>query len=323
MAIFMPRTSHAAFLEARHSRRQMGPRARVADRQIAIAGWVVEIASCMSPDPARGCQPLVRFHAAGLWHHAGFPVPRFLFPVLTGLVILAAWWIACLADAFPTGTVPSPDEVAVAFVDELRSWRLVEDVIASLYRVAWGYVTAVVAAVPLGLVIGRSLATRDALMPWINFFRNLSPIAWIPFAIVWFGVGDPPAIFIIFLATFFQIVLATSAAAASVPKVYYRVAEDMALTGNEILFKITLPAILPQLVTALRVAIGVAWMVVVAAEMIAVRSGLGFLIVDARNGLRMDLVVMGMIVIGALGIGLDALFSRLAKIPAVRWGFER
>ncbi len=250
-------------------------------------------------------------------------MPRFLLPIITGLVILAAWWIACLADAFPIGTVPTPPEVAAAFVEEIKSWRMIDDIIASLYRVAWGYISAVVAAVPLGLVLGRSLNTRAALMPWINFFRNLSPIAWIPFAIVWFGVGDPPAIFIIFLATFFQIVLATAAASASVPKVYYRVAEDMALTGTEVLFKITLPAILPQLVIALRVAIGVAWMVVVAAEMIAVRSGLGFLIVDARNALRMDLVVCGMIVIGSIGIALDVLFARLAKIPAVRWGFER
>lgn len=250
-------------------------------------------------------------------------MPRFLLPIMTGLVILGAWWIACLADAFPVGTVPTPPEVAAAFVEEIKSWRMIDDIIASLYRVAWGYISAVVAAVPLGLVLGRSLNTRAALMPWINFFRNLSPIAWIPFAIVWFGVGDPPAIFIIFLATFFQIVLATAAASASVPKVYYRVAEDMALTGTEILFKITLPAILPQLVIALRVAIGVAWMVVVAAEMIAVRSGLGFLIVDARNALRMDLVVCGMIVIGSIGIALDVLFARLAKIPAVRWGFER
>jgi NitT/TauT family transport system permease protein len=262
------------------------------------------------------------FFMREIWHDAHV-VPRFLLPILTGLVILAAWWIASALDAFPTGTVPAPDEVGAAFVEELRSWRLIEDIIASLYRVAWGYVTAVVAAVPLGLVIGRSLGTRAALMPWINFFRNLSPIAWIPFAIVWFGVGDPPAIFIIFLATFFQIVLATAAAASSVPKVYYRVAEDMALSNSEVLFRITLPAILPQLVTGLRVAIGVAWMVVVAAEMIAVRSGLGFLIVDARNGLRMDLVVCGMITIGAIGILLDLLFARLARIPAVRWGFER
>jgi NitT/TauT family transport system permease protein len=181
----------------------------------------------------------------------------------------------------------------------------------------------VVAAVPLGLLMGRSLAWRTALMPWVNFFRSISPIAWIPFAIVWFGIGDPPAIFIIFLATFFQIVLATTAASASVPKVYYRVAEDLGMRDRDILFQITLPAILPQLVTALRVAIGVAWMVVVAAEMIAVRSGLGYLIIDARNALRMDLVVVGMMTIGVIGIGLDALFSRLTRIPSLRWGFER
>ncbi len=219
--------------------------------------------------------------------------------------------------------MPSPPEVATAFGEEIASGRLINDIIASLYRVAWGFTAGVLAAVPLGLVIGRSLATRHALLPWINFFRSLSPIAWIPFAIIWFGVGDPPAIFIIFIAVFFQIALATSAAVATVPKIYYRVAEDMGLSDADILFHITLPAIMPQLVTALRVAIGVAWMVVVAAEMIAVRSGLGYLIVDARNGLRMDLVVCGMITIGAIGIGLDILFSRLTKIPSVRWGFDR
>src|SRR4051812_34779592 len=224
---------------------------------------------------------------------------------------------------FPTGTVPAPVDVASAFAGELASGRLFDDLIASLYRVAWGFVTAVITAVPLGLVIGRHATTRSALLPWINFFRSLSPIAWIPFAIIWFGVGDPPAIFILFIAVFFQIALATSAAVATVPKIYYRVAEDLGLSDADVLFKITLPAIMPQLVTALRVAIGVAWMVVVAAEMIAVRSGLGYLIVDARNGLRMDLVVCGMITIGAIGIGLDVLFARLTKIPSVRWGFDR
>jgi NitT/TauT family transport system permease protein len=253
-------------------------------------------------------------------------VPRylvFLLPALTGLVILATWWIAYEAGAFPTGTIPSPPDVAVGFGEEIESLRLFKDLVASLYRVAWGYTAAVIAAVPLGLVIGRSQIARAALLPWINFFRNLSPIAWIPFAIVWFGVGDPPAIFIIFIATFFQIVLATAAAAATVPKIYYRVAEDMQLGSSELLFRITLPAIMPQLVTALRVAIGVAWMVVVAAEMMTPSGGLGYLIVDARNGLRMDLVVCGMIVIGAIGMALDLVFARLAKIPSVRWGFER
>lgn len=248
---------------------------------------------------------------------------RFVLPIGTGIAILAIWWAAYAAGLFPAGTVPSPVDVAIAFETEIASGRLGDDIVASLFRVAWGFLTAVIAAVPLGLVVGRQAHAREALLPWINFFRSLSPIAWIPFSIIWFGVGDPPAIFIIFVATFFQIALATSAAAASVPKVYYRVAEDLGLRGRRVLLHVTLPAIMPQLVTALRVAIGVAWMVVVAAEMIAVRSGLGYLIIDGRNALRWDLVVCGMITIGAIGILLDIAFARLAKIPSVRWGFER
>lgn len=244
---------------------------------------------------------------------------RLLFPVLTGLVLLAIWWLAYEAGAFPQGTVPPPSEVLHGFGVELASGRLFDDTVASLYRVAFGFVGGVLVAVPLGLVIGRSFVVRAALLPWINFFRSLSPIAWIPFAILWFGIGDPPALFIIFMATSFQLVLATAAAAATVPGVYYRVSEELELGRVEVMYRVTLPAILPQLVTALRVAIGVAWMVVVAAEMIAVQSGLGFLVIDARNALRMDLVVVGMITIGGIGIGLDVLFARLTAIdPAPR-----
>lgn len=258
-------------------------------------------------------------------HMAGWATSmlRRLLPVATGLVLLAIWWIAHAAGAFPVGTVPAPDEVAAAFRKELVSGRLADHVVASLYRVAWGYVLGALAAIPLGLVIGRSAGTRAALLPWINFFRTLSPIAWLPFAVIWFGLGDPPAMFILFLATFFQLVLATAAAAGSVPRVYYRVAEDLGFGRAETLVRVTLPAVMPQLVTALRVAVGVAWMVVVAAEMLGPQSGLGFLIIDARNGLRMDLVVVAMITIGAIGIVLDVVFARLARVPMLRWGFER
>jgi NitT/TauT family transport system permease protein len=246
-----------------------------------------------------------------------------VLPLATGAALLAGWWAACAARVFPTGTVPSPAEVGVALVDELRSMRLLSHTVSSLYRVAWGFVAAAVTAIAFGLVLSSSRAARAALLPWINFFRSLSPIAWVPFAIVWFGLGDPPAIFIIFLSTFFQIALATTAAASSVPKIYYRVAEDLELSHSEVLFRVTLPAIMPPLITALRVAVGVAWMVVVAAEMIARDSGLGYLILDARSGLRMDLVVVAMVTIGGIGIGLDLLFSQLTKIESVRWGFER
>jgi NitT/TauT family transport system permease protein len=250
-------------------------------------------------------------------------LPGVLLPLVTGAALLLGWWAASAAHVFPPGTVPNPGEVGVALVDELRSMRLLTHTLASLYRVAWGFVAAALTAIGFGLVLSRSVRARTALLPWINFFRSLSPIAWIPFAIVWFGLGDPPAIFIIFLSTFFQVALATTAAASSVPKIYYRVAEDLELSHSEVLFRVTLPAIMPSLITALRVAIGVAWMVVVAAEMIARDSGLGYLILDARSGLRMDLVVVSMVVIGGIGIGLDLLFSRLTKIDSVRWGFER
>lgn len=246
---------------------------------------------------------------------------RALYPLLTGLVLLGVWSLAAVSS--DTHTIPTPGEVFRALGQELASYRLLEDTVASLFRVGWGFTTAVVVAVPLGLVMGRAAGVRAALLPWVNFFRSISPIAWIPFAILWFGINDPPAIAIIFYATFFQIVLATTAAAGAVPKVYYRVAADLGMTPRETLFRVTFPAILPQLVTALRVAIGVAWMVVVAAEMIGARSGLGFLIIDGRNALRMDLVVCGMIVIGSIGIVLDLIFSRLSRIASVRWGFER
>src|SRR5438309_10104546 len=173
---------------------------------------------------------------------------------------------------FPAGTVPSPIEVGAAFGEERASGRLADDIVASLFRVAWGFITAVIAAIPLGLVVGRQARARAALLPWINFFRVLSPIAWIPFAILWFGINDPPAIFIVFMACFFPLTLATTSAVAAIPMVYFRVSEDYGIRGGEMLRRVTLPAIMPELIRVLRVTAGVAWLVVVAAEMVGTQS---------------------------------------------------
>jgi NitT/TauT family transport system permease protein len=153
--------------------------------------------------------------------------------------------------------------------------------------------------------------------------RNLSPLAWIPFAVLWLGIGDPPAIFLIFMAAFFPIVLSTGAAVASIPSVYFRVARDLGIHGAALLREVTLPAIAPQVITTLRVAVGLSWLVVVAAEMIAGRDGLGFAVWDARNGLRIDLLGAAMVTIGLIGVGLDRLLVRLTLVPSVRWGYER
>ena len=218
---------------------------------------------------------------------------------------------------------PSPLEVATGFGEIIRNGRLYTDLVASLFRVTLGFLLAVVLSVPCGLWLGHHPLARTAWLPTINFFRNLSPLAWIPFAIAWFHIGDPPAIFLIFMASFFPMLLAVTTAVASIPSVYFQVARDYDFKGLELLTRVTLPAIMPQVITALRVTAGVAWVVVVAAEMIAGRDGLGFAIWDARNGQRSDILVCAMIVIGLIGTGIDQLLARMTRLPVVRWGYER
>ncbi len=224
---------------------------------------------------------------------------------------------------FPPSLFPSPWQVARGLWVELGSGRLVQDAIASVFRVGAGFLLAVAVGIPVGLVLGHSALVRAALLPLVNFFRNLSPLAWIPFAILWLGIGDPPAIFLIFMAAVFPIVLSTTAAVSGIPSVYFRVARDLGIDGPRLLQDVTLSAIAPQVITTLRVTAGLSWLVVVAAEMIAGTDGLGFAVWDARNGLRIDLLAAAMVVIGLIGVALDRLLVRLTFIPSVRWGYER
>jgi NitT/TauT family transport system permease protein len=246
-----------------------------------------------------------------------------LLPVGVFLGLLAVWLFVASLHLFPEASFPSPQAVARGFAQEIASGRLLDDTIVSLFRVTAGLFLAVGLAAPFGLWMGHHARVRLALLPTVNFFRNLSPLAWIPFAVLWFGIGDVPAIFLIFLSTFFTVALAVSAAVASIPAVYFQAAREYGLRGTELLTGVTLPAIMPQVITTLRVTAGVAWMVVVAAEMIAGRDGLGFAIWDSRNGLRTDLAVVEMIVIGIIGVCIDRLLTQLTRMPSVRWGYER
>jgi NitT/TauT family transport system permease protein len=236
---------------------------------------------------------------------------------------VAVWALLASLRLFPESTFPSPQAVLRGFGEEVSSGRLFDDLVASLFRVTSGFLLAVLLSVPLGLWLGHHARARMAFLPAVNFFRNLSPLAWIPFAILWFGIGDAPAIFLIFLSSFFPMALAVSAAVANIPAVHFQVAREYGFRGVRLLTGVTLPAIMPQFITTLRVTAGVAWMVVVAAEMIAGRDGLGFAIWDARNGLRTDLLVCGMIAIGLIGVGIDRLLVQLTRMPGVRWGYER
>ena len=226
-------------------------------------------------------------------------------PLLVVAALIAIWGAVWATGVFHASAFPAPLDVVRGFAEEIRNGRLFTDLVTSLFRVTIGFLMAALTGIPIGLWMGQKAWARTAFLPVVNFFRNLSPLAWIPFAILWFGVGDASATFLIFLAVFFPIVLATMAAAANVPAIYARVAHDYGMSDSERLVRVTLPAIMPQVITALRVAAGVAWLVVVAAEMIAGRDGLGFAVMDSRNGLRTDLLVVAMIVIGMVGVAID------------------
>jgi NitT/TauT family transport system permease protein len=236
-----------------------------------------------------------------------------------GGLVLVGWDLAVRL----SGTVvfPAPLEVLRGIGALLAQGLLLKYVVASLFRVTVGFLLALLVGIPLGLVMGWFTRAFLALNPLVQVLRPISPIAWIPVAILWFGVDDRAPIFLIFLASLFPIATATTSAVRAIPPVYLRAARNFGVTGLPLFQQVVLPAALPQVITGVRLALGVAWLVVVAAEMIAVNSGLGYLIIDARNaGRRYDLVVAGMVLIGLIGLLLDVGVRRLERLPQVRWG---
>jgi NitT/TauT family transport system permease protein len=246
---------------------------------------------------------------------------KFFWPILTAALLLALWHYSVLWTA--TKVVPSPLSVEKGLAQLLQRHVLWADIADSLRRVALGFGLAAIIGIPLGLTLGWYPALNQVVNPVIQILRPISPIAWIPVAIVFFGVGERPAVFLIFLSAFFPILVACVSGVANVPMIFRRAGRNFGLSPAQILAKVVFPAALPQILIGLRIALGVAWLVVVAAEMIAVDSGLGYLVIDSRNsGKRYDLVVAAMLMIGLIGLTLDFAFRRLERIRSVRWGFR-
>jgi len=247
---------------------------------------------------------------------------RIVAPALVIALLMAVWWIV-VARA-ESHIFPTPLEVATG------AWELVEDgtlwdhIGASLARVGIGFLLAVAVAVPLGLWMGWISGAYYTLNPLFQMLRPISPIAWIPVAILWFGVGNTSPIFLIFISSVFPMIVQTTVGVRTIDRRYLRAAANFGVSRATLFRKVVLPAVLPEIIVGMRIGIGVAWLVVVAAEMIALRSGLGYLIMDSRNaGNRYDLVIASMIIIGVIGLLLDGVTRLLEGMKTVKWRYVR
>lgn len=211
--------------------------------------------------------------------------------------------------------LPAPAAVVTGFVALLEDGTLLWDVAASMKRVLGGFALASMIAVPLALLMSFSRPVGLLLSPIVTFLRPIPPIAWIPIAILWFGIGDPPSYFITALAAFFPIFINSYAGGHSVRPEHVHAARSLGAGPRALFLRIYLPSAMPMIATGLRVGLGQSWMAVVTAELIAAHSGLGYMIQANRLALETGYVLVGMCVIGILGalmsIGLEALEKRV------------
>src|SRR5436309_4084798 len=249
--------------------------------------------------------------------HSTLNIQHSSYPLVMTALFVVIWALAVHLSS--TKIFPSPAAVAKAIAqlaEEGRLWAYIAD---SLARVAAGYIAAIVIGIPLGFLLGWYASLARAVNPLIQMLRPISPLAWMPLAVIWFGIGNAAPIFLIFIASLFPIVIAAANGVRNIPPMFLQAGRNFGLSTPQLMLRVAAPAALARIAVGLRIAFGVAWLVLVAAEMIAVDSGLGYLIIDARNaGKRYDLVVGGMLLIGVIGLTLDSLMRR-----AEAWAAER
>lgn len=243
-----------------------------------------------------------------------------VLPYLYAALFIVTIWqmVVSFTNAHVT-LLPSPLLTAQSFYELVVTGELFIHIGASLGRVISAWALSALIAIPLGLAMGRWGWFERLVDPVIELFRPISPLAWIPLAILWFGIGETGKIFIIFIATFFPILLNTVSGVKSVDPVLIRAGQVLGCNDDRSLFiKVILPAAMPTIVVGLRISFGTGWAAIIAAELVAAQIGLGYLIADGMEILRSDLVLVGMVTIGVLGVLIDAVFRLLNNRFA--WG---
>jgi NitT/TauT family transport system permease protein len=262
-------------------------------------------------------------------------VSRWIEGALVPVIILAVWQLASSSGFVDPRKLPSPIAVALRWWQYLLpmtpfdpaagsrlSWafsgEMLMDAVNSLYRVISGFMIGAGLALPFGLAMGASDRVYRYLNPLVQILRPIPPIAYIPLSILWFGLGNAPAIFLISLGAFFPVLINTIAGVRAVDSIYIRAARNLGASSATIFRRVILPAATPYILSGARVGMGTAFIVVIVAEMIAVSNGLGYRILEAREYFWSDKIIAGMFTIGFIGLAIDTLMNRL-NTHLLRW----
>jgi NitT/TauT family transport system permease protein len=237
-----------------------------------------------------------------------------LTSLIVPFIIIIVWaFLTTYTGIIPSYLIPSPDDVFTAFKELLINGTLISATIDTLTRVLLGFTVAAAVAIPLGIIIGWSKTVENYLSFTIGILRPIPPIAWIPFAILWFGLGLGSAIFVIFVGSIFPILINTADGVKRIDKVYVESAYTLGANQPQTLEKVVVPAALPNIITGLKIGMGIALMCTVAAEMIGSNNGLGYLILTATSMLDSASAIVGMLTIGLIGLGFEYIFSRMER----------
>ncbi len=225
--------------------------------------------------------------------------------VVSFAAIIAIWWGVWGAGLVDPGLLPSPWEVFRQFFTMMTEKQLWYDILLSSRRVLIGVICGLVIAIPVGFVLGWYKAVRRFVDPVINFFRALPPIALIPLVIVYFGIGEPARVSVLIYAAFFSGVIVIYEGIKLLPPIFVRVSKALGANDFEIFRRVVIPATLPHMLTAFRVAVGVCWTTLVAAELVAAERGLGAVIVNGQNYFQVPTIFVGIIMIGTVALIMD------------------
>jgi sulfonate transport system permease protein len=234
------------------------------------------------------------------------------------VLIIAVWKAADIAGYIVSYTMPPPEDIVITAVEFYNDGTLLEHIKASFIRVIEGFGIALVLALFFGVIIGLNRRFERFTDSVLQIIKPIPPIAWIPLAILWFGIGEASKIYIIAIGAFFPILVNTVEGIKNIDSRYLELSLVYEAPRSRVIWRVILPGALPFIMVGVRLGLGMGWICVVAAELIAANSGIGYMLMDGRSLSRPDMVILGMIVIGIIGKLMDDILRFLSK-KAIRW----